>query len=245
MIKRIGAVVILDSNLVVNAYQFTKHLPVGSLKFTIQRLQELRVDEIIILNSSHSESPDSDFKQIFADFDSWHISTPIAYGGGIISRVQAINIIKSGADRIVISAKVLAHDAALAELGGVLGEQAIILHLPIIAHGYEFRVLGLEKFPLDSIIAKIPQNWGGEVMISIVEHDGARIPNWEIIQACLQQLGEARRSILCSGFTLPKDISNALNIKAVQAVGIGNFLHRTEISISLIKNCIRDQVQIR
>jgi imidazole glycerol phosphate synthase subunit HisF len=245
MIKRIGAVVILNSGLVVNTYKFSKHLPVGSLKLTIERLQELRIDEIIILNSEHSNSPDLDFKKIYADFDSWHISTPIAFGGGIISTTHASSIIKNGADRVVISTKFLMGGEELTQIGEVLGDQALILHLPIIVRGPELKVFKFEHLSLAAIIDKIPPNWGGEVMISVVDNDGSRIPNWKVFNQLFRLLGESRRIILSSGFSLPQDISKGLKMSHVQAVAIGNYLHRTEVSVPLVKNSIGIEVQIR
>jgi imidazole glycerol phosphate synthase subunit HisF len=245
MIKRIGAVVIVDSGLVVNAYNFSKHLPVGRLKFTVKRLQELKVDEIIILNSSHSNSPVTDFRDLYADFSSWHVATPIAYGGGIVSKSQARSIIKDGADRIVVSAAVLISGLELLEIGEILGEQAIILHLPIVSSGDDLKVLNFENIPLDSLLAMIPKNWGGEVLLSIVENDGAKFSNLEVIQECLEKLGETTRVILSGGFNRTEDILMGLKARAVQAVAIGNFLHRTEVSIPFLKESICDEVQTR
>lgn len=245
MIKRITAALILDSSLIINAYKFTRHLPVGNLKFTVERLQELRVDEIIILNSSHTDDPHADFRKMYDDLDSLHISTPIAYGGGIISRIQAADIVKSGADRIVVSARVLFSGEELAGIGDVLGEQAIIIHLPIILQGSEFKVLNFEDASFDSIIDKIPQNWGGELLLSIVDRDGAETPNWDLVESALPKLGNSMRVILCSGFSKPEDILRGLEVEMVQAVAIGNFLHRTEVSISFIKKSLATRVQVR
>ena len=245
MIKRIGAVVLLDSGLVVNAYRFSKHLPIGHLRFTVERLQELRVDEIIILNSSHSNHPEMDFEKLSSDFDSWHISTPIAYGGGIMTNAQAKNIIKKGADRIVVSAKVLCNGEELARIGEVLGEQAIILHLPIAMHTSGLKVRDFEDSPLVSIIDMIPLNWGGEVLLSVVENDGAKLPDWEVLRHLLQLLSDSRRVILSSGFSLSEDILAGLKLSQVQAVAIGNYLHRTELSVMLIKESVGLAVQVR
>jgi cyclase len=245
MIKRISAVIVLDSDLVVNAYKFKWHLPVGDLRYTLERLQELRVDEVVILNSSHSNSPNVDFKKIYSDFDSWHISTPIAYGGGINSLSQAKEIIKGGADRVVLSAQILLNDRTLGEFGDLFGEQALILHLPVYLKNSQLQILNIDDLSLEAMIKNIPEHWGGEVMFSVVESDGAKNPNWDVLNSCRKFLGNTRKAIFSSGFSHPKDILRGLKIEGVQAIAIGNYLHRTEVSIPIIKNAIKYEVQTR
>jgi imidazole glycerol phosphate synthase subunit HisF len=245
MIKRLGAAIVLDSSLVVNAYKFTEHLPVGILKFTVQRLQQLEIDEIIILNSTHSDSPDSDFEKLYGEFDSWHISTPIAYGGGITTKKQATNIIKGGADRVVVSAKALLLGSNFSEISEVLGEQSLILHLPIIEDGPDLLVRNLEDTPLEVLVNKIPENWGGEILISSIAHDGSHFPDWNLIKRFLLNHGKNRRLILCSGFCSESDILEGLKFREVQSVAIGNYLHRTELSVPLLKDQLARSVQVR
>ena len=245
MIKRIGSVIIIDSNLVVNAFKFAKHFPVGKLKFTLKRLQELHIDEVIILNSSHSDSPDSDFRKLYGNFDSWHISTPIAYGGGITSTNQAVNIIKGGADRIVISPKVLLSESDFSEIGNVLGEQSLILHLPLMVSGSKLRVLNFENSTLEYLISKIPENWGGEILISSVENDGSKEPDWTLIDRFIKEFGNSRSIILCSGFCTAEDALKGLELEEVHAIALGNFLHRTELPIPILKGIVSQKVQIR
>ena len=104
MIKRIAATLILDSNQIINAYNFEVHLPVGKLKYTLERLQEFEVDEINILNTSHSNSVINDLDKLLEDINNWHVSTPLAYGGGISTLADAVYVIKSGVERVIISA---------------------------------------------------------------------------------------------------------------------------------------------
>lgn len=107
MLKRIGASLIIDCKILVNSYNFERHLPVGKLIHTVSRLQEFGVDEILILNTSHSANPASDFEELLKEVNNFNLSTPIAYGGGIESHFDANSVIRSGADRVVISLKTL------------------------------------------------------------------------------------------------------------------------------------------
>jgi len=245
MLKRIGASLIVKSKLIVNSYNFKLHLPVGKLNHTINRLQELRVDEILILNTSHSAKPASDFQELLKECNNFKLSTPIAYGGGIESHQDANSVIRSGADRVVISLKTLLNQPAFSKINEVLGEQAIILHLPIDIVGDNVQIFGYEKFSLDQISSKIPTNWGGEILISSVQQDGAKLPNLELFDTCVMQLGRNLKYIFTSGFSTSTEILNALDNDFVSSVAIGNFLHRSELSIRKIKQGISSKIEVR
>lgn len=245
MLKRIGASLIIDSKILVNSYNFERRLPVGKLIHTISRLQELGVDEILILNTSHSANPAYDFQELLREFNDFKLSTPIAYGGGIESHLDANSVIRSGADRVVISLKTLLNQQVFFKINELLGEQAIILHLPIDITGAWVHVFGYEIYSLNQIASKIPINWGGEILISSVQQDGAKSPNLQLFNRCAIQLGTKHKYIFTSGFSAPNDVFNALNNDCVNSVAIGNFLHRSELSIRKIKQEISPRIEVR
>lgn len=245
MIKRIGASLIIDCKVLVNSYNFVHHLPVGKLVHTVSRLQELGVDEILILNTSHSANPASDFQELFKEFDNFKLSTPIAYGGGIESHLDANSVIRAGADRVVISLKTLLNPQAFFKINEFLGEQAVILHLPIDMTDTWVHVFGYEPYSLQQIASQIPIDWGGEILISSVKQDGAKSPNLRLFNECVVQLGTKHKYIYTSGFSTPNDILNALDNYWVNSVAIGNFLHRSELSIRKIKQEISPRIEVR
>ena len=245
MLKRIGASLIIDGKILVNSYNFERHLPVGKLIYTVSRLQEFGVDEILILNTSHSANPASDFEELLKEVNNFNLSTPIAYGGGIKSHFDANSVIRLGADRVVISLKTLFDQQAFFKINELLGEQAAILHLPISVTGEWVHVFRYEEFSLHQIASKIPMNWGGEILISSVQQDGAKFPNLQLFDKCVMQLGAKHKYIFTSGFSAPNDILIALENDYVNSVAIGNFLHRSELSIRKIKKEISPRIEVR
>jgi cyclase len=245
VIKRLSALVVLDKDLVVNSYNFLEHLPVGKLKHTLKRLQDFEIDEVIILNTSHSVNAVDDFNKVFMDIDSWHFATPLAYGGGITCVKDAVEIIKAGAERVVISPKLLLESFVFLELCNYLGDQAVILHLPLEFDGNAITVRGINSMNLESILNHLPDHWGGEIMLTCVESDGAKFPNWKSLSSVLQIVSKSRNIILAGGFSTPKDISKGLLFDQVSAVASGNFLHRIELSVVNLKKNVDTSIKLR
>jgi cyclase len=245
MIKRLAANLILDSGIVINSYKFKKHLPVGKLQHSLKRLQEFEVDEVIILNTSHSSSPIRDFSVLMADMDSWHISTPLAYGGGIECVSEAAEVIKAGAERVVVSSNVFLREDKLVEICEYLGDQAVILHLPLQFVDGDISIHGKHSMSLKHAINFLPEHWGGEIMFSFVANDGAQIPDWQNISSALGSVSSLRNLILAGGFSNSLDIGRGLSLNQVSALSIGNFLHRTELSIVNLKKNIDSRVELR
>lgn len=245
MIKRLSAGLIIDSGLVVNSYGFRTHLPVGTLNHTLSRLQAFEVDDVVILNTTHSENPVGDFRELFSGLNTWHISTPLSYGGGINSVNEAAEIVKSGAERVVISAESLANPSIFPEICTYLGDQAVILHLPLVFEPNKVYVQGKSSLDLDSILDLLPENWGGEILLTFLANDGGQIPDWNAIEVALECFRGFRGLILAGGFATAKDVSRGLKLEQVSAVVVGNFLHRKELSIRNLKNDLSREIQIR
>jgi cyclase len=245
MIKRIAATLVIDSGYIVNSYNFKIHLPVGKLKYTIQRLQEFGIDEIIILNTSHSNSPSKDFIQLLKAINSLHISTPIAYGGGITCVSDAKEIIRAGAERVVVSPKLLVNSNTFFEICSYLGEQALVLHVPIKLTINQSEIGDHKLINFQSALNLLPRNWGGEIMISCVASDGAKFPDWHNVSTILECAVDSKNLILAGGFANAQDIGRALSFEQVSAVAVGNYLHREELSVKILKRNIKTKIELR
>jgi cyclase len=245
VIKRIAGLLLLDGGMVINSYGFKTHLPVGKLRPSLLRLQELKIDEIIILNTDHSVSPEEDFRSLYSDFHSWHVSTPISYGGGISNLDQAKSIIRDGADRVVVSLKTLLDEQTFFDLGDSLGEQAIIVHLPLYKQNSGIYVQNSSNLLLEKVLELFPEDWGGEILVTAIFNDGALNPDWDLIRESSVLFGDSRRLILSGGFASFEDILDGLKMKNVESVSIGNLLHRMELSVVHIKNFVSLEVGIR
>jgi imidazole glycerol phosphate synthase subunit HisF len=245
MIKRLSAGLIIDSGLIVNSYGFKTHLPVGNLNHTLYRLQAFEVDDVVILNTTHSKNPADDFRELLSDLNTWHVSTPLSYGGGINNVDDAAEIVKAGSERVVISAEVLGNRPIFTEICAYLGDQAVVLHLPLVFESNRLCVKGNSFLTLDSILKSLPENWGGEILLTFVANDGGKVPDWKGIEVALDSFRDVRGLILAGGFASAVDIGRGLKLDQVSAIVVGNFLHRRELSIKNLKKEIDSEIQIR
>ena len=51
---KLSAVLLVQNQILLNKYNYNLYRPIGTITETIDRLQELQVDEIVILNKGHS-----------------------------------------------------------------------------------------------------------------------------------------------------------------------------------------------
>lgn len=232
MKSRIIAKVLIRNGQVVNGYQFDTFRPVGSLKYTISRLQEWQVDEILVLNTTHSEKPSLDFLNLFNDSVLQEIDTPISYGGGIRNLAEAHKIISLGSERIVLSSTVTSDSGFLLNLRDSLGDQSIILHHPFtIKSDTEYLT---QQVCLNNIKSNLPINWDGELLFTDVLHDGSYSSRLNLLSR-FDLTTQPIKTIIGGGFTSIEEIALALNSKQFSGVVIGNLFNRIENPIMPLK----------
>lgn len=229
--KRILASIVVKDNRVVNSYGFAKHLPVGNIQYTIERLQEWEVDEIAILNISHTNKPEEDFTSLFDSSLLSKINTPISFGGGITSRESAERIIGAGCERIILSANKLNRNL-LEELSSVLGEQALLIHCPFDNYMLEKANPERNEFV---ILESLSDGWGGELYFKFKAADGLSFESEKLIDFVTSIPEIFRHFIVGGGISEISQVKKILEIDRVAGVAIGNWLNRDELIIPKIK----------
>jgi len=172
MLKRLIAKIVMQGDQIVNSYGFGEYLPLGKIEPTLKRLEDWEIDEIVILQADHSEDPISDFCILKSNMGDLGLMTPMAYGGGITTVNQAKKIISLGADRVIVSACNGDFHYLIEEIGELLGDQSIILHLPI-SSVFKQGVKSIKIEDLPKVLRCLNQSWGGELLITDIESDGA------------------------------------------------------------------------
>ncbi len=240
MKKRLIAGLVLHENLIVNSYQFKLHLPVGTLRHTLERLQDWQIDEIAIFNRTHSFDAEKDFIQLMSGLVDSVVNTPLSYGGGINSKATIDRVIGHGAERVIISASEVHSAEHLRHLSENCGEQALLIHLPITNEGGVFFIgnkkMNSVKILIEEFSKRVPYSWGGEILLNSVNHDGMHKPDFDLITHVLPYFKNRCGLILGGGFSSALDISRLMAISGVNGVSIGNLLHRKELAIKTMKD---------
>ena len=130
--KRLSAVVNVLDGLVVQSFGFNSYLPIGDPKYVLLNLDRWHVDEIILQSISRSRKglgPDFDLLHSISDLQ---LSTPLIYGGGIRSPIDADSVISLGADRIILGNLLFSDPHQLFSIVNHVGKQAVIGSVPTI-----------------------------------------------------------------------------------------------------------------
>ena len=129
--KRIIGNITVKNNWAVQSIQYGKYLPLGRPEVIAENLDRWGVDEIIIQcidRSKNSLGPDF---TTLNNISTQGINTPLIYAGGIETHKQAIDVIKLGADRVMVDHAIHTSKAEIKKAAEVLGSQALIACLPI------------------------------------------------------------------------------------------------------------------
>ena len=129
---RLISSIIVKNKLAVQSFNYDNYLPLGKVQCLVKNFDRWNSDEILINcidRSLNNKGPDFD---VLKNISKENVSTPIIYGGGIRNVEDAMNVIKSGADRVLIETLVYKNFSELSKISKILGSQALILSLPLI-----------------------------------------------------------------------------------------------------------------
>ena len=241
--RKIVASVLVRNQIVVNSTQFTHYKPIGSIEQVILRLQELEIDEIAVLNLTHSENPLEDFHTLFSNDFLTGINTPLAYGGGITSQASADSVIAAGCERIILSGNRWTPKESR-RISVNLGDQAVLIHLPLSRYSSG---IGLSNKPTTAqdYFEGIPSDWGGEIYLKDRDADGTvtRIEFFNEISSFAADFNTP--IIVGGGVSSIHDVEELFKLKYVKGVVIGNWLNRDELIVPRIKSCLAQSVNLR
>jgi len=175
MKKRIIPILLLFENKLIITINFTQKIYIGDPINAVRIFNSLKADELIILDIGSRINKPSDDKIIFAMFDEAFM--PISFGGGIGQARNPIEILKSGAERLIINSQFFLNDLDILSLSKILGSQSLVgsIDLYFDNHKNEYCLYSphLSKgVSYKEIINKINKLNIGELMINFVDKDG-------------------------------------------------------------------------
>ena len=242
---RLIAVIIVRDGQVVQSVQFKHTNVIHSDAFhAIEAFNRWAVDEIIFLDVSREDRGREQFTQIVE-----HVSrtcfVPLSVGGWIRSEDDAVKLLASGADKLVVNTLLHSNPALVSALVQRFGTQCIVASIDFthtesvgprvcVDRGREI----INHSPLDW--ARHAEQLGvGEIMLNCIERDGAR-KGYD-----LDVLSD-----VCSGVNVPviafggvfrwKHLVAGVEAGA-SAVAAANIFHYTEHSTKHAKRHMRDQ----
>ena len=174
--KRIIPLLLLMNDRLVKTVNFDSFKDVGNPVSSAKIFNNSDADELILLNINRENRSSSSLIPVLKEI-SEECFIPISVGGGINSFNDASEIIKNGADKIIINSICYENYNFVKKLANKLGRQAVVASIDVkkINNNYFlFSNCGkkLNQISLEEHILKLVKNNVGEIMINSIDCDG-------------------------------------------------------------------------
>lgn len=237
--RRIIGKILVNRTLAIQSKAFKQYLPLGRPEIIAEALDEWGVDEILLVDrAARKENVCVETGLIKSIVE--HCRAPLTACGGISTIDDAINVVKSGADRIAINGALLDDLSIVPKLVDVLGKQAIVGAIDFIQKNGKYYVYDYRtKQCPEELIAwccRLECNGVGELFVHSVERDGAGTGYEEHAYQLIKE-HVSIPVIASGGYGKPSHVKNIL-AAAVEAIAIGNSLNYIEHSVSTIKSAL-------
>jgi cyclase len=242
--RRIVGVLLVRDGIVVQSLGFERYLPVGKPAIAVEHLNRWGIDEIAILDISDDSATAFHATKLVSDVAPYCF-VPLAAGGGIRTIAQIRDVIKSGADRVILTTALLDNPRLITLGAERFGSQAIIAAIdakPGADGKYETFVDGGRRktglSPAD-MARRAEDHGAGEVLIQAIHRDGSR-SGYDL--ALLESVAAAVSIpiIVLGGVGKPEHLAAAAAFPGVYGLGAGNYLHYTEHTATVAKAVLQN-----
>ena len=199
----------------------------------------LAIDELIVLNVERSRnSLEPFFEHVKKLNDDCFV--PIAAGGGIRSVEDARNLLRSGADKVVINSILQTDRPLVAELAAEFGKQCLVASIDAKRVDGTFRVFidngsTMMDDDLATYLAKVLDSPIGEIYLNSMDRDGTgQGYDEEMLSTLPQDVGVPL--ILAGGAGKPEHFAIGLSDERVDAVSTAHLFNFVGNSLQLSRD---------
>lgn len=178
--KRVIAVILDDDGKVVQSVKF-KHTNIVhyDTRHAVEAFSGWSVDEIVLLNVSRSSLGREKFLDTLSQVTR-HCFVPVTAGGWLTDEVYATQLLRSGADKLILNTALLDMPEMVKSLSEKFGKQCIVASIDVKRTKFGPAIVTVDRAQRD--IDTDPVVWAqravmfgaGEIFFNSVDHDGAR-----------------------------------------------------------------------
>lgn len=176
--SRIIPVLLMQDGGLVKTRRFAEPKYVGDPINAVKIFNEKEVDELSIYDidaTAQGRGPDFEHLRAIAV----ESRMPLCYGGGVRSAADAVRLIKSGFEKVSVSAAAVERPELIRELADAVGRQSVVVTVDVKKAGLLGR-LGMfshngkraAKGKLTDFIAEAEALGAGEIVINHIDRDG-------------------------------------------------------------------------
>lgn len=241
--KRLVASLTVKNGIVVQSIKFKRFLPVGNPLVATQFLNQWGIDEIAVLDidATPNQSPPN-FELIKKI--SRQIFVPLSVGGGIKNIDHVRQLIKGGADKVIINSATFDNPELISQSAKIIGAQSIVASIDVKKKRGKWKVFarsGKTATGFNPITwAKQIESFGaGEILLRSIDKDGSKSGfDLELIRQIVRNISIP--VIAAGGAGKPSHFLDAIGAGA-SAVSAGNYFHFTEHSPILVKAYLKSK----
>ena len=178
--KRLIAVIIVRNGQVVQSVKF-KHTNVihYDVLHAVETFNDWDVDEIVILNVSKDSASKADFLKVVEKISKFCF-VPLSAGGWINDIEYASDLLRLGADKLVLNTVFFENQDLVRKLSEKYGAQCVVASMDVKRNLSGVSTVWVDRARLNTNIE--PLKWvqnaiklgAGEIFFNSVDHDGAR-----------------------------------------------------------------------
>jgi cyclase len=242
--KRLIAVLILREARVVQSVQF-KHTNVIHWKplTAVDFFNRWAVDEIILIDVTRDKSTRQRFLDVLLGV-SKKCFVPLTVGGWVNSLEEVLNLLKLGADKVIINTEAVQRPDLIPECARTVGSQCVVVSIDVKEHGgsrYEVYIdrgrepTGLSPFEW----ARKAQEMGaGEIFLNSIDRDGFRQGyDLALVKGVVDSVSIP---VIAMGGVFTWDhLVDGVKIGGADAVAAANIFHYTEHATKKAKEYMR------
>ncbi|MBN2396662.1 MAG: imidazole glycerol phosphate synthase subunit HisF [Candidatus Atribacteria bacterium] len=211
---RVLPVLLLKGKGLVKTVKFNKKNAtyIGDPINAVRIFNDLKADELVFLDITATIENRTISYDLVKDIGD-EAYMPFAAGGGIRTVEQAVSLIASGAEKVVLNSSAVSNPDLIRNIAATIGNQSLVVCIDIkrtLSGKYQYYVLGgLKKVEGDPVqhAREIQERGAGEIIVNCINRDG-----------------------MMSGYDIKiiKQIADAINIPVVACGGAGNLEHFKE-----------------
>lgn len=243
MIKvRVIPVLLVQDGMLKKRVRFKESRTIA-LPVTIARVFEARrSDELILLDIGRTVDHEDIDPGLISQI-SEELYMPFAYGGGVDSLSVMENVIRNGAEKVVLNTHAVKRPELITEGARKFGNQCIIVSIDAKTNSsgeYEVYINSGQTAtgmnPIDWA-RKAELLGAGELLINSMDHEGT-MEGYDLKLTKMITDNVSIPVIAMGGVGCVEDVPPAINQANASAVAIGSLFHYTHVTPDMVKQCL-------
>lgn len=240
--KRLVGVVTVRNGWAVQSIGYSRYLPLGRPEVLVENLDRWGADEIFLQCIDRTRQGLGPDFALIERIGKLGISTPLIYGGGVVSADHARQVVNLAADRVSLDALLRDDPEEVRAIAGQLGAQAVIAALPVAVEGGEVRWLDYRTGQADAIPSSLVDDMRSgaisEALLIDWRNEGRPAGfDADLLRAALPASVPV---IAFGGLSEADQLADVLREPNVVAAAVGNFLSYRETAIQQFKKAMFD-----